>query len=325
MKDPYECPRCGYQTYDKTFMRKHLYKLKKQCPGSRNELFMTEEIKSYILQNRIYRPLEQEKQIKTIINTYNTVNNFVANMSVTNKIEKLLNHQGTELQHFEDSVENIYKNRCIIMENKSLLSPIIKLKHENFLEFIDEVSNVTTRLDKFNILYDAKLNKILLFERGTWQESLTLQGMRQIIECIKAHYLDAYECYLIRNIKLPGTNPFRRQECLDLLKDYYSFLVTFDISPYTYNHVDNEIIGEISICDNQIDMIANEFFDRYQVINDKITKGEIMKLQGEVLDIIRRNSSRNIEELNIKLMDIFRMDTNFKSTLLAKQGLVDKI
>ena len=329
MKDPYECPRCGYQTRDKAFMRKHLYQLKKSCPGSRRDIIITEDIKTYILENRVFKPItkdkrdSQDKQIKTIINTYNTVNNFIANMSATNKLERYLEHQGTKLQEFEDSVEDLYKNRYDIMGKKSLSSPIIKLKHEHFLEFVDEVSNVTSRLDQFNIMYDPKVNKILLYESGVWQESLAIQGMRQVIECIKSYYLDAYECYLIKNIKLPGTNSFRRQECLDLLKDYYMFLVAYDIIPYVFNKTDGDILETL---ESSSDSLEVEFYDRYQVINDKITKGEILKIQRDVLDIIKRNTSRNIEELNLKLTDLFRMDSNFKSSLLeAKQKYMKDI
>ena len=314
MRDPYECPRCGYKTKDRAFMRKHLYQLKKPCPSSRNEITMTEDVKTRILENRVYKPLDQDKQIKTSIITYNTVNNFISNMSITNKIEKLMTHQGTSLQEFEDSVEDMYRSRCTIMDNKCLSSPIIKLRHEHFLEFVDEVSNVSKRLDHFNIMFDHKANKIFLYERGAWQESMTLQGMRQVIECIKSYYLDSYECYLIRNIKLPGTNALRRQECLDLIKDYYNFLVAFDILPYVYDKSDEEILDSSSSCSS--DEIEKEFYDRYQIINEKITKGEILKIQREVLDIIRRNTSRNIEELNLKLIDLFRMDPSFKSSIL---------
>jgi hypothetical protein len=56
---PYTCPRCGYDTHSKSGMRNHLYKKLKACPAIREQLQLTDEVKEYILDNRVYRPLEQ--------------------------------------------------------------------------------------------------------------------------------------------------------------------------------------------------------------------------------------------------------------------------
>ncbi len=60
-QDNYACNRCGYKTAIKARMRRHLYCLKKICPGSKNDIELTEEIKEKILANRIYhmpKPVE---------------------------------------------------------------------------------------------------------------------------------------------------------------------------------------------------------------------------------------------------------------------------
>lgn len=309
MKDPYECPRCGYRTKDKAYMRKHLFKTKKPCQGCKSNVILTEEIKEYILLNRVWRHNDDTRDMKTYITNYNMVNNFVSNMSITNKLDMYLEHQNIKLKDFEESVEDIYKTRNDVLESKAFTSPIIKFKKEHFLEFVDEVSNLSSRLDQFNIMYDTRANKILLYESGAWQESLALQGMRQVIECIKAYYLDAYETYLLRNIKLQETSAIRKQECRNLLTEYYHFLVCFDIIPFVFNKSDGDIM-ETDLLSSEIE---DEFFNHYQMINDKIMKGEIMSIQRQVIDIIKRNSSRNIEDLNLKLTELFRMDTKFKS------------
>jgi hypothetical protein len=51
----YECPCCGYQTIHKNDMRRHLYNKMKQCPKLLHDIELTDEIKEYILQNRIYK------------------------------------------------------------------------------------------------------------------------------------------------------------------------------------------------------------------------------------------------------------------------------
>ena len=53
-KDEYKCPCCGYQTQNRSFMRKHFYALKKPCPKTKNVIDLTNEIKEFVLANRIW-------------------------------------------------------------------------------------------------------------------------------------------------------------------------------------------------------------------------------------------------------------------------------
>jgi hypothetical protein len=60
-KIPYKCIKCGYETIQKTDMRKHLYTLKNECQGILNNINLTIEIKECILANRIYIIPEVDK------------------------------------------------------------------------------------------------------------------------------------------------------------------------------------------------------------------------------------------------------------------------
>jgi hypothetical protein len=53
-QDEYACTRCGYKTKIKARMRRHLYYLKSICPGSKNNIELTDVIKEIILENRVY-------------------------------------------------------------------------------------------------------------------------------------------------------------------------------------------------------------------------------------------------------------------------------
>ncbi len=75
---PYTCVRCGYTTKHRTKMSNHLYERKKQCPGSVNDILLTDEIKEKILENRIYsiqKPNKYNKQSKIIDNNDLLINN----------------------------------------------------------------------------------------------------------------------------------------------------------------------------------------------------------------------------------------------------------
>lgn len=51
----YECIRCGYETDSKSHMQKHLMQKIKPCPQTMNDIELTDEIKEYIINNRVYR------------------------------------------------------------------------------------------------------------------------------------------------------------------------------------------------------------------------------------------------------------------------------
>ena len=54
-KTPYTCPRCGYAISHKGSMRTHMYTLKKKCPATVNDIDLTDEIKTWVLENRVYK------------------------------------------------------------------------------------------------------------------------------------------------------------------------------------------------------------------------------------------------------------------------------
>ena len=54
-KSKYQCIRCGYETEYKTNIHKHFFLKNEPCPQTKNQIDLTDEIKEYILKNRIYK------------------------------------------------------------------------------------------------------------------------------------------------------------------------------------------------------------------------------------------------------------------------------
>lgn len=52
-KELYTCPRCNFQSQYSTSIKRHLFELKKTCPATKNNIELTDEIKNYIIDNRI--------------------------------------------------------------------------------------------------------------------------------------------------------------------------------------------------------------------------------------------------------------------------------
>ena len=64
ISQPYTCCRCGYKTSEKYRMNNHLYKKIKSCPAIENNIELTNEIKEFILNNRIYKIPKEKKEEK---------------------------------------------------------------------------------------------------------------------------------------------------------------------------------------------------------------------------------------------------------------------
>lgn len=60
---PYTCIRCNYSTNYKSHIQNH-FKRVKVCFAFNNDIELTDDIKQYILQNRIYKIPKKEKEIK---------------------------------------------------------------------------------------------------------------------------------------------------------------------------------------------------------------------------------------------------------------------
>ena len=87
-RKPYTCPRCGYNSRKKYNMYIHLTNLRKPCPATEQDIEITQEVKDYILINRIYHTPEQPQQtIYNYINNNQQINNIIADMDAIQNLE----------------------------------------------------------------------------------------------------------------------------------------------------------------------------------------------------------------------------------------------
>lgn len=323
-KKPYTCPRCAYVTALKTDMFKHLYKLKKTCPGQESLIELTEEVKQSILNNRVYIP-EKVHQPNTIINNYNNVNNFIAGLDVLEKLSKYMKHKNTGLIGFEQAIEDKYSRTVRKLEDDSWKYGF-ELKRDDLLDIIDQISKVELTVDSvktfedLNIYYDKNADKLKIYD-GEWEEMLTNKGIKKIVEVIKDCYWSTYECYLLRKFFIES-NAFNRQKCRELLVEYFKFIGCFDVEPFVKNKDNDEIMGRPVIRSGDDEFsISEEMYPLYVKTRDNIKKSEINEVKKSVLDIIRKNSDRNTSELNKRIFELFNMDREFKDHFLTVVSL----
>ncbi len=226
-RDDYVCPRCGYTTNHKYSMKFHLYNLKKPCPASRNDIELDDNIKEYIIDNRIYHvpkpqqtPTTINNNINQVINNINTLNNFIGKIDPIEKLTQYTNYKQIEVHGIEDSMEDRYSSKVRRLDNDAYKYGF-ELNFNDLLETIDEVSKVRSEED-FNILYCARLNKLKIYD-GEWNELLVIPGIKRLIELIQNYYWNSYECYLLRKIhNSPSSLDVVKSK--ELLDEYFKFI-----------------------------------------------------------------------------------------------------
>jgi hypothetical protein len=216
----------------------------------------------------------------------------------------------------EQKIEEICgeQNNKLDVDSEVDKLPQFQLKIDDLLSVIDEISKTQKGEEEqnvcdMNIIYDSDMNKInVLEEDGIWNESLVNQGLRTIIRKVQDGYLDTYECYMIKRF-LYSENTHEKQCCNDLLDEYYRFIAAFDLPPFCKDREDYMI--DINLGEKEY-TISDEFNLRYTTIKKDLKGVQRNQIRKTVLDIIKRNSAKNIKNLNNNIYELFCQDSVFK-------------
>ncbi len=108
-KPPYSCPRCGYNTYMRTDMKRHFYGKTKTCPSLIDNMTLTEDVMNHIMNNRILHP-QQETPSQQI----SVVNNLLSALDPSFSTTPLpfKKNQKEEVQTSTKASESFYQ--CIL-------------------------------------------------------------------------------------------------------------------------------------------------------------------------------------------------------------------
>lgn len=313
-KVDFQCICCGYTTSKKSSMKDHLYKKKIPCPKSVNDIELSEEIKEYILTNRVYHlPSKQQlhPQPTTIINqqinNYNQINNFISSMDFEEKLMKFLKHKGLSISDFEDKVDDTYASHVEKLEENKVRN--YQLNIHNLLEVFDNMTSLNEYAENLNVYYDQVSNKLKIFQNGKWRSFLIDVGLHFMISVIQENYLNYYECYLIRK-ELASQGIVQ-----DLIEDYYHFLACFHAFPFAYNKSNGDVLNGNE--DDNYD-ITDKWSNVYMRIRDDMKPGESNKVKKQLSDIIKHNTQSNIKDLNKMIMDMLHIDPDFKAAMLER-------
>ncbi len=322
----YVCSRCEYSTDFKGNMRTH-FSRKKKCPMKENGIELTDDIKEYILENRVYyipKPVKVQKP-QTIINIQNnnTMNNFIKNMDNLEKIKKYMNYNDLDILSLEDDMDNKFSARVNKLEGNKFKFGY-DIDENRLFDIIEEICKIRRGdFKELNIIYDDKMKELNLFKSGSWETLILERGLREIISLLQDYFLNFYEKYLIRKIYLE-VNEQEKMKYREDLEKHYKLLGCFDLPPYIKNKNDLEILEKyykdnVDSFDDKDEkekyILEEKWLKLYNNTVDNTKKCEINKIKKNIIDILKNNTKRNIKELNVKIIDLLKIDKEFEETL----------
>jgi hypothetical protein len=295
-------------------MYHHLYIRQALCPVDKFDIDLTDEIKAKIMKDRSYNPnrsvSKQTPQHITITNNIvNIMNTISPLMSSTDRLTKYLEYTGKEAIPVCDNIENMYKNETLKLQNDDYRYGI-SLTNDDLLEVMDRIcrSEQKDHTD-MNVVFDPVSKKICMVDDTLeWTESLTNKGLKDLVEKVQDGYLHEYERYMVK--KILGTNGQMNQHYKEQLMEYYKFILCFDLpplcseacKPFSDQFVTNEII--------------DTFYPIYKNVKENMKRYENTTTRKAVLDIVRRNSEKNLKSLYVTMYELFSSDAEFRPLLL---------
>ena len=300
--------------------------MKKKCPAQKENIELTQEIKEFVLANRIYKIPEVVPEHKTInqtINNYNMVNNFISSMDAFEKLKSYIDIKQVVLMSLDEQFEEMFSARARRMQK-------LKPQHQcisHFYDTIDKTSRVPEdRPEFFNILYETKFNKLRIYNDGIWQEFLPANGVAKILEASQLYWFNCYECCLIRHLVDPTNTGVAAAKCRESLEAYYKFIISFDVQPFFRGKTNNKFLypeedvryrHPEDITDPTVFSIEEQVAKIYDRVKKEISKADINRIKRDFTDIIKKNTQQNIDDLNKKCITEFNVDPDFRKRLLA--------
>jgi hypothetical protein len=293
-------------------MRRHFNETVNKCPASSNNIELAEEIKEYILENRVYHI--PKKNSDTIIN-YNTLNKFIVQMNIPDKINYLLEYQNKRLLDVEDDLEKHFQNRIGRLESDKYQGGYL-LSEDGIFDLINKFTKVgQEQFERFNIFYYKAVKRFKLFRGTSWEEFLEDTGARELVALIKSYFLDNYEQYLIKHLHGRDVRCLNRVELKQHLEIYYRFIGIFDLVPYICDLEDQEVLGHRLLEEND-NFLAKTYMEVYSDQKKMIKPQERKRTKRKIVDIINGNTIGGVSELNQILTDLLKVNQEFKQHII---------
>jgi hypothetical protein len=319
----YVCPRCLYEVNLKWRMRRHLYEIKTECRNV-SGVELTDDIREHVLRHQTYVPPIKNKTTYQIfnqtVNNYNTLNNFIAQMDFQEKIDRLLEYQQKNLIGLEDSIEKRFEYRVNRLEDDKFQAGYF-LTQNNLIELIDDVTRIDKdNLHKFNVFYNKAIKRFKMYQGKDWESFIEEVGAKELVSLIKSYFLDSYELYLIKHLHGNNVKQFNRFKLEEHLGIYYHFIGVFDLAPSICDQNDSDLLGH-RLTEESDHFLADKYMDLFFSEKKKLKSSEEVAITRKIVNIIKNNTSQNLSELNNVLMDLLKIDQEFRDVILESKQI----
>lgn len=301
-------------------MRKHLYCNLKPCPACNNAIDLTDEVKQYILDNRVYR-IEKREYVITLnqtINNYNQIMNFVNKMDIVEKITRFTEYNEQPLIGIEDHITSNFQQYIDGMECNKYID--FALNEKSLIETIDTLTH-EQHVHNMNVVHDVASDRVKLFQSGEWISLMFDAGIDDLMSRVKGCYLDYYETYLLRRyIETPSL--YKKQQMSERIQEYYKFIYCFDLEPILIGQSDGEVLGDDKYGMSRYDL-EERFAPMHRKIKETTSHCEVTRVRKQVANIIKKNSKANVIELNMRMLELVQADDQFKALVTERLKCFD--
>jgi hypothetical protein len=311
-----------------------LYKRQKQCPIIVNDIELTDDIKDYLMVNRIYKTKQpskthtDKKLVQKITNNTNTDNsqktknintlnyNVYINLDPGKKMEyyhKSLNHQ---LETIDDLILRIYEKE---IENMNNNDGDYAYSITDFIDIVDNVIRskdiehkdcvlVHERKESATACYNQRQEKPSIYPE--WELLENEKSANIIVEIIQHNLWNTYELYLLQKIER-----YKNPETIKYLLLYYTFISSFDLKPYVYFvSSDSEILynqDEEEYSHFALDTLKRKYMDIFEKNNTSMLEMCRTTIYHVVKILIANNGSNSISSIDKKIQDVLIKDPNY--------------
>lgn len=242
------------------------------------------------------------------------IQNIVINIDTIDKLKHILDYRDNKLIDLSESIESLFeKELCLLRTNNIKFGNGLATKE--LLECVNKITRIDDTMLNFNVHYDKRGKRIKIYDDGCWTAYLEDSGIDKVIEHLLFSYLNDYELYLLRKIHDPFCNFKAAMD--EKLQIYYKFLCCFEFRPHVIGFTDKYIIGR-NIKEDKLEWIANYASKVYSDEKKKLKTGEMKNTRKLILNIIKTNSVVNIDDVNEALIELLKVDTDYRDNLLSR-------
>jgi hypothetical protein len=304
-------------------LRNHFKNRKKLCEPKANDIALTNDVVEHVLKHGTYVSAQQpvvvasptqvvnvtiNQQIQAIVTHNNVVNQFIGSLDVYDKVRTFLVHTSSALVPFDQHVERFYGDVVQRLQD----GHDVRYRADDFLRMVDDVTR-WSGMDGVNVLYNAKADKVHIYDEGEWRDFIWRLGIFRIVEIIKENLLDHYEFALVR--RMHSASVRGKQRCRESLADLYAFLAAFDLTPAVIDHSDDYVLN-----DGEDDVgsfaISDEAQKMYEDVRRRQATTGVNRLKREIVGIVKKNSASTVHDINRAVLQLFDANPTFRDVML---------